>query len=206
MHSRHRSLWVLPLLLAACTTESGAPDSGVVVTPEVLAASPPTTAHPRPALPTAPALSGELPVAAILDGTSAPMTTVPPTPVTSPAVTTTTVLPCVALTLVGPLFGSGSPELTADSAAVLDDLAARLVGTTGPILIAGHTDHRPTAVGNRVLSEQRAATVAEALATRGVAADRITTVGHGDARPIDIGDDPEALARNRRVEVTVQCQ
>lgn len=162
--------------------------------------------RPVAALPTAPEVSSELPRAVVLDGTRAPApTTAPPEVVALETAPTTTVMPCVELTLAGPLFEPASAELTAESGRALDDLANRILPTTGAVLIAGHTDRRPTTGGNQLLSELRARAVEGALIERGVAAERITSVGHGDTRPVDLGDTDDAHAHNRRVEVTVEC-
>jgi len=44
--------------------------------------------------------------------------------------------------------------------------------------------------------------VAEYLRSRGILADRLITVGAGEARPIATNDTAEGRARNRRVELT----
>jgi chemotaxis protein MotB len=37
--------------------------------------------------------------------------------------------------------------------------------------------------------------------TQGIPADRLAATGFGEFQPIDPGDSPEALARNRRIEL-----
>jgi chemotaxis protein MotB len=37
--------------------------------------------------------------------------------------------------------------------------------------------------------------------TQGLPADRLAATGFGEFQPIDAGDTPEALARNRRIEL-----
>ncbi|MEJ7661336.1 MAG: OmpA family protein [Hymenobacter sp.] len=64
--------------------------------------------------------------------------------------------------------------------------------------IAGHTDRLGESDKNQVLSEERAAAVKAYLVRAGIAADRLETVGYGDARPLHLSPD----ARNRRVEVS----
>lgn len=63
--------------------------------------------------------------------------------------------------------------------------------------IAGHTDRVGESTKNQQLSEQRAEAVKAYLVQAGVAAERLSTVGYGDARPLY----PAPDARNRRVEV-----
>ena len=38
---------------------------------------------------------------------------------------------------------------------------------------------------------------------QGMPADRVAAAGYADTRPVADGDDPESLARNRRVEIVV---
>ncbi|MCG2617816.1 OmpA family protein [Terrimonas sp. NA20] len=66
--------------------------------------------------------------------------------------------------------------------------------------IDGHTDNVGKAASNQLLSEKRAASVKAALVKRGIASDRLTTVGHGMDQPIEDNSTPAGRARNRRVE------
>jgi outer membrane protein OmpA-like peptidoglycan-associated protein len=68
--------------------------------------------------------------------------------------------------------------------------------------VAGHTDSTGSEAYNQQLSERRAGTVAEYLRARGILADRLITVGAGEARPIASNETAEGRARNRRVELT----
>jgi OOP family OmpA-OmpF porin len=65
----------------------------------------------------------------------------------------------------------------------------------------GHTDSIGTEAYNRKLSERRAESVKAYLVKKGVAADRITTVGHGESKPIADNKTREGRELNRRVEV-----
>ena len=56
---------------------------------------------------------------------------------------------------------------------------------------------------NMRLSQQRADSVASALITQGVAANRIRTTGMGPANPIASNSTAEGKAQNRRVEITL---
>jgi outer membrane protein OmpA-like peptidoglycan-associated protein len=67
--------------------------------------------------------------------------------------------------------------------------------------ITGHTDNQGTPDGNLDLSKRRSASVAKVLATQfKIGADRFTTDGLGDTRPISKNDTSEGRAANRRVE------
>jgi OOP family OmpA-OmpF porin len=70
--------------------------------------------------------------------------------------------------------------------------------------VDGHTDASGTEEANLAISRLRADAVRRALVAGGVAAERITVVGSGEASPIADNDTREGRARNRRVEVVVR--
>lgn len=69
--------------------------------------------------------------------------------------------------------------------------------------VAGHTDSTGSEQYNQSLSERRAATVAQYLEAKGVATQRILTVGMGETRPVADNGTPEGRQANRRVEITM---
>ncbi|MDC0662998.1 OmpA family protein [Marinobacter sp. SS21] len=73
--------------------------------------------------------------------------------------------------------------------------------------IAGHTDSAGNADYNQSLSQQRAEAVAGRLtASLGVAADRVSAVGYGEAEPVADNDTAGGRAQNRRVEARIQVR
>jgi outer membrane protein OmpA-like peptidoglycan-associated protein len=70
--------------------------------------------------------------------------------------------------------------------------------------INGHTDNiGGDGPANLDLSRRRSEAVRKALTSRfGIAADRLSSGGHGASAPKDTNDTPEGRARNRRVELT----
>lgn len=66
--------------------------------------------------------------------------------------------------------------------------------------IEGHCDERGTEGYNLALGERRALSIREVLLNNGVAADKVTTVSYGEARPADPGHDEAAWNKNRRGE------
>jgi OOP family OmpA-OmpF porin len=96
------------------------------------------------------------------------------------------------------LFELGKPNLLPEGLPALDQLAAELKARpTLKLRVAGHTDKIGEPEKNQILSEQRAEAVKAYLVKVGVAAERISTIGYGDSRPLY----PSPDARNRRVEV-----
>lgn len=71
------------------------------------------------------------------------------------------------------------------------------------IQVIGHTDSDGDATYNLGLSQRRANAVADVLQANGVAFERLTTVGQGEAQPIASNLTPEGKAQNRRVEIVV---
>ena len=73
------------------------------------------------------------------------------------------------------------------------------------IKVAGYTSSTGTDNHNQLLSEDRANTVSDYLASRGVNPNRITPVGFGKRYAIAGNSTPEGQAQNRRVEVTLHA-
>lgn len=66
----------------------------------------------------------------------------------------------------------------------------------------GHTDNAGAAAANLKVSQDRAAAVKTYLVqTHGIVADRLTTSGLGDTKPIAENTSDEGRAKNRRVEL-----
>jgi chemotaxis protein MotB len=112
-------------------------------------------------------------------------------------------------------FETGASELSTGGSVELDKVAAALLDLEREIppeipwiaRIDGHTDKRPfqggSARSNWDLSAQRAISVVRYLVSKGVSPQRLAATGFGEFQPIDLGDSPEALARNRRLELKV---
>ena len=101
-------------------------------------------------------------------------------------------------------FLLGSATLTADGQAVVGHVADVLSANPSiKVRIEGHTDTNGTPETNLVLSQARAETVRATLVSLGVAADRLTAVGLGQAGLKVPDDTPANQAINRRVEFIV---
>jgi len=111
------------------------------------------------------------------------------------------------------LFAPGSAELSEAGLRQLRDIAGVLAEVT-PLIPAdvawvlrvdGHADRTPIRsarfASNWELAAARAIAVAQILIAEGLPANRVAATSFGDAQPIDPGDSPQALARNRRIEL-----
>jgi outer membrane protein OmpA-like peptidoglycan-associated protein len=166
--------------------------------PATVSAAPATEGY---SLPTSPPLTGQLPVIGVL------LEILPRAHTLGTPVMPTPGSPCLGFTVTAALFDDNSPTLRADSGAALDEVARQLEAVGGAISIIGYTDTQPATFpgGNQALSEDRARSVRDALASRGVT-DIVDVEGRGAAEPVDLGTTQAAYSRNRRVEVTVDCR
>ena len=69
--------------------------------------------------------------------------------------------------------------------------------------VQGHCDERGTEAYNMALGDRRANSCRNWLEAAGIMASRLTTVSYGEERPIDMGHDEAAWAKNRRAEFVV---
>ena len=69
--------------------------------------------------------------------------------------------------------------------------------------VAGHTDSTGTEDYNQSLSERRAASVSQYFSARGIAQQRLMTVGMGELRPVADNGSAAGRQANRRVEITM---
>ena len=118
-------------------------------------------------------------------------------------------------TVSDPETGEGGPiedihfeydqaTLTDEARAILDRHGAWLKGHPGAkVMIEGHCDERGTVEYNLALGEQRARAVHDYLKSLGVSEDRLRIVSFGKEKPIDMGHDESAWARNRRAHFTL---
>ena len=102
-------------------------------------------------------------------------------------------------------FDVGKATIKAESYALLDEVAAILVGhpDVTKVRVEGHTDARGSAAANRRLSTARAQSVSDYLVKKGVAAERLEAVGYGPDRPLDPSRTRAAYDLNRRVEFVI---
>jgi outer membrane protein OmpA-like peptidoglycan-associated protein len=99
-------------------------------------------------------------------------------------------------------FDTGSAMIKPQMRSVLDPFAASLKDDPNARLtIVGHTDSTGSEAVNNPLSVERAQSVRDYLAARGVSPTRIQTAGHGEREPVADNSTDAGRARNRRVEI-----
>ncbi len=111
----------------------------------------------------------------------------------------------MVITLQGEvLFKTAKWDLKAGAMAKLDEIAGALKGKEQPIVVYGYTDNVGAADMNMDLSQKRASSVRDYLASKGIPQDLITAQGKGPSDPISDNGSIEGRASNRRVEIVVQ--
>lgn len=98
-------------------------------------------------------------------------------------------------------FETGSAKLKEVSMNEINRLAATLnMQPSLKIRLLGHTDNVGDVAANQKLSEDRAKSVYDALAAKGIALSRLSYLGLGETDPIDSNETAEGRPRNRRTE------
>lgn len=108
-----------------------------------------------------------------------------------------------SVALEGITFDTAKAAIKPESKAVLDQVGALLANDAALKLeIQGHTDNVGAPTANLTLSQQRADAVKKYLVDNyAVAADRLTTAGFGDTKPVADNGTDAGRAKNRRVEL-----
>ncbi len=113
------------------------------------------------------------------------------------------------------LFALGSADIGPEGERKLMGLSSALrdISDTIPtdidwvLQVSGHTDNLPINTprfrDNWDLSTERAISVVRYLVLSGIDPNRLSATGFGQFQPIDTGTEPEALARNRRIEFKI---
>jgi OOP family OmpA-OmpF porin len=108
------------------------------------------------------------------------------------------------ITFEGVNFDTNSANIKADSEGILDNAVTVLnENASVHVRVEGHTDSRGSASYNKTLSENRANAVIAYLVSKGIAADRLSAIGYGEAAPVAPNDSPENMYKNRRVDLVV---
>jgi len=104
-------------------------------------------------------------------------------------------------------FTPGTAKLQEGAYPVLDTIVKMISPIDNQIRIVGHTDNTPPSdskyANNMELSAGRAAVIAEYLVSKGIASDRLTISGRGEADQIFPNDTPEHRSLNSRADIVI---
>lgn len=98
-------------------------------------------------------------------------------------------------------FDYDRSTLTYETRQALDQHAEILKNSARVIRLEGHGDDRGTREYNLALGERRAKSVADYLVLQGVSRSQIETISYGEEKPVAFGQNEQAYALNRRVEL-----
>ena len=111
----------------------------------------------------------------------------------------------IVLTVGDVLFDTGQATLKPGAVNEIVRLASFLKENPDrAVRIEGHTDSTGSMATNMVLSQRRADTVADTLASAGIPRSRIVAVGFGPDAPVASNATPAGRQQNRRVEVVIE--
>jgi len=100
------------------------------------------------------------------------------------------------------LFDSGRSSFKSQTLPVLASMNAIFKEyPSAKFALSGYTDSYGSLKSNQLLSERRVNAVRDWFIANGIAADRLTATGFGEANPIDTNKTRAGRANNRRVEV-----
>ena len=101
-------------------------------------------------------------------------------------------------------FDFDSSTLTSEAQLILKKKAEWLQNNPeATSTIEGHCDERGTGEYNLALGDRRATSAKNFLVDLGISASRLTTISYGEERPVDLGKNEEAWAKNRRCHFTI---
>lgn len=114
----------------------------------------------------------------------------------------------VVVSLMGISFPSGRSTIDASSAPLMKKVQQALTLFPGASLVVeGHTDANGGDSANLLLSQDRADAVKQYLVTNfGVDAEKVSSIGYGEARPVATNETTAGRARNRRIDLVIHMQ
>jgi OOP family OmpA-OmpF porin len=105
-------------------------------------------------------------------------------------------------------FALGKSEILSASFALMDELAKTIQENpqVQKVSIEGHASDEGDDKYNLLLSKARAEAVRQYLITKGVSAERLSSTGFGETKPLVSNDTPDGREKNRRVEFHITKQ
>ncbi len=99
-------------------------------------------------------------------------------------------------------FDTGKSAIKPESKVIIEQIVQMLKANPEiKISVEGHTDNVGNPKSNKMLSDNRAKAVVTAIVAQGIDAKRLSSIGHGQDKPIADNKTEEGRAKNRRVEL-----
>ncbi len=99
-------------------------------------------------------------------------------------------------------FDTGKSTIKPESKPIIAQIVEMLKSNLDlKISVEGHTDSIGNPKSNKTLSEERAKSVVSAIVADGIDVKRLSSIGHGQDKPIADNKTEEGKAKNRRVEL-----
>ena len=99
-------------------------------------------------------------------------------------------------------FDTGKSTIKPESEPIIHQIVEMMrANPEVKISVEGHTDNVGNPESNKMLSEDRANAVVTAIVAQAIDAKRLSSVGHGEDKPIADNKTEEGKASNRRVEL-----
>lgn len=114
----------------------------------------------------------------------------------------------VVISLLGIRFASGRSNIDAANAQLMNKVRDALVlFPDASMVVEGHTDANGTDSANLILSQDRADAVRQYLVTNfGINAEKVSSIGYGETRPVATNEAAEGRARNRRIDLIIHVE
>ena len=99
-------------------------------------------------------------------------------------------------------FDTGKSTIKPESKVTIEQIVQMLRANPEiKISVEGHTDNVGNPKSNKMLSDNRAKSVVTAIIAQGIDSKRLSSIGHGQDKPIADNKTEEGRAKNRRVEL-----
>lgn len=112
----------------------------------------------------------------------------------------------LVISLAGITFPVGKSTIEPASFALMTKVQDSLkLFPNASIIVEGHTDADGSDSANLILSQDRADAVKQYLISNaGINAEKISSIGYGESRPVASNQSAESKARNRRIDLVIQ--